>query len=59
MDTNRSNVLPLIELVGLKVRAVALAASTADTAVDVYCVCAWPTVANAIVAAKVEKSFIL
>ena len=59
MDTNRSNVLPLIELVGLKVRAVALAASTADAAVDVYCVCAWPTVANATVAAKVEKNFIL
>lgn len=51
--------MPLIELVGLKVRAVALAAATADAAVDVYCVCAWPTVANAIVAAKVEKSFIL
>jgi len=56
MDTKRSNVLPLMELVGLRVKAVARAASTADAAVDVYCVCAWLTVANAIASAKFERS---
>jgi hypothetical protein len=59
METKRSNVSPLMELVGLKVKAVALAASTADAAVDVYCVWAWATVANATTIARVENSFIL
>ena len=56
METKRSNVLPCTELVGLRVSAVARATSTADAAVDVYCVCAWLTAAKAIARAKGEKS---
>jgi hypothetical protein len=38
MNMKRSKVFPLIELTGLKVLAVALAASTTAIAVGVYCV---------------------
>lgn len=58
IETKRSKVLPLMELVGLRVKAVALAASTADAAVDVYCFCAWLDATSAS-DARVEKSFIL
>jgi hypothetical protein len=58
IETKRSNFLPFIELVGLKVKAVARAAATADAAVDVYCVWAWQTVAKATVVAQAENIFI-
>jgi hypothetical protein len=38
--TKRSNVFPATLLVGLSVKAVALAFATAAVPVDVYCVCA-------------------
>ena len=40
IDTNRSKLFPATWLVGLSVKAVALAFATAAVPVEVYCVCA-------------------
>jgi len=57
--TNRSKVFPLTELVGLKVLAVALAASTEAAFVAVYWVCALVLAMATATAARMEGKCIM